>query len=508
MSALGVDILVFYGIGVLLFGSVASASAKQVSKKLKTSMDRQALQRENYERERRIVSEQLEKVFNEIIDGTNNIPIAFKNTQELVSCIDSLRMRILDDFTFEAFKSPTKLTEIQSEIQRYFRLASDIDQFIKILQKEESFGLDLHTLDALIKLVPSECTKLREELLNFKEIAVKAERTLKSEECDKQKLEELLQTTPIEFKELRNRISKRLLQLGRLKKVEASSIVKTQHSVRFGKAERKKMLLEEARNSAFVYYNKLTKISSEEAQKVKPLVEEIEKVEDINRVEILLDEIKLRYVRAREEYLKSEQLKEKIKHAYIAVPMPQVREEAERLLSKELVREDEYEEFINKVVSLGIETLENYQKMKRKAAEIVSKKLSDEGYSTLNEDLMDRLLQGDVVELKTPYGDDYALRVKLTDETLAVRFIRYVDSLENLSEYERQKDIEIGKKWCKTYEELRQILKQNGLLITNKHRIEPEEKFYYEKRAESQEQQKKAQQKIVQKNEQARRMSE
>ncbi len=86
MSALGVDVLIFYGIGLLLFGSVASASAKQVSKKLKTSMDRQALQRENYERERRIVSEQLEKVFNEIIEGINNIPIAFKNTQEHVSC--------------------------------------------------------------------------------------------------------------------------------------------------------------------------------------------------------------------------------------------------------------------------------------------------------------------------------------------------------------------------------------------------------------------------------------
>lgn len=503
MSVLGVDVLVFYGIGVLLFGSVASATAIQINRKLKTSMGRRELQkREIYERERKIVSEQLDKVFNEIVEGISKIPIAFKNTHELVSCIDSLRKRILDNFTFEAFKSQTNLSEIQAELQKYFKLASDIDQFIKILQREESFGLDLHTLDALLKLVPSECTKLREELLNFKEIALKVERTLKDEECDKQKLEELLQTTPIEFKELRNRISKRLLQLEHFQKAEASS------KVRFNKAERKKVLLEEARNSAFVYYDKLQKINSEEAQKVKPLIEEIERVEDINRVEVLLDEIKLRYIKAREEYLKSEQLKEKIKHAYIAVPLPQVKEEAERLLSKELVREDEYEEFMNKVISLGIQTLENYHKQQRKAAEIVAKKLSAEGYSTLNEDLMDKLLQGDVVELKTPYGDDYALRVKLTDETLAVRFIRYVDDLENLSEYERQKDIEIGKKWCKTYEELRQILKENGLLVSNKHRIEPEEKFYYEKRAESQEKQKKAQQKIDQKNEQARRLNE
>jgi len=101
------------------------------------------------------------------------------------------------------------------------------------------------------------------------------------------------------------------------------------------------------------------------------------------------------------------------------------------------------------------------------------------GYSVVKDDLMEELSMGKIVEIKTPFGEDYMLRLKYEDDGLKIMFVRYVEDEKNLSEYEKHKDIAIAKKWCSDYDKIKQLLSQEGIMIEDKIRIEPETRFYY-----------------------------
>ena len=88
------------------------------------------------------------------------------------------------------------------------------------------------------------------------------------------------------------------------------------------------------------------------------------------------------------------------------------------------------------------------------------------------------LKAGEVRMLSTPY-EGYKVRVKVgQDGTLATRLVRVVGSEEekaSISEYQKQADIEGGKKWCANLKQIHEALAKEGLPVKDIFRREPGE---------------------------------
>jgi len=105
------------------------------------------------------------------------------------------------------------------------------------------------------------------------------------------------------------------------------------------------------------------------------------------------------------------------------------------------------------------------------------------GYQIVNDEAIERLKKGEVVEINTPFGEDYVVRVRLDEKgILTLKFVRYVEDENNLSMYEKEKDKAIAKQWCNNQKEIIEFLKKNGIVLELKNIMEPEDRFYYEKK--------------------------
>ena len=490
MSVVGIDFLIFELVCHILFVAVCGAAAAKVGKKLSEVLEVDTNQKDplysNYRHERKVLSEQMEKAIAEVEDKLEKHKASFKNIKELLKILRSQRDKILNEFTPETLISQESRKKLESAVRDFFESVSNVHRFARILDIDSESGLSLETVESLLKILPQESIELRRELSDLKSILLRAENALKEEKLDKRALEELLESVPLAFKELRYRISKRLLIIDSMQNTNLPTIDQTK-SLSFHQAQCQRIALEESRNSAAMHYSKLEKVNREEAAKVQDLLQEALESQDVNRVQVIKEEIKLRYIKNKEKFLKSEELKERIKWAYASMPVEELRDEFEKLTSQDFVSEKQYDDFIKKMVQTYENVSKLYERYRQKLVQAVACELQKQGYSTMNEDAMERLLKGEVIELNTPFGEDYALRVKFDKNELLIRFVRYVDNENALTEYEKEKDIAIGKSWCATFENVKELLRQNGLLLENKYRVEPETKFYYERKTQTRE---------------------
>ncbi|MCR5219718.1 MAG: hypothetical protein K6E31_01825 [bacterium] len=112
-------------------------------------------------------------------------------------------------------------------------------------------------------------------------------------------------------------------------------------------------------------------------------------------------------------------------------------------------------------------------------AEKVERTLKQMGYTLMDEEGRPvELKAGEARLLSTPY-EGYRVRVKVgQDGAIATRLVRVVGSEEektSVSEYQKQADIEVGKKWCANLQQIHEKLAEEGLPVRDIFRKEPGE---------------------------------
>jgi len=244
--------------------------------------------------------------------------------------------------------------------------------------------------------------------------------------------------------------------------------------------------IENIKKEAKEYYEKLRKISEAEAERLKSLYEELIKSDDKFRINLILEEIKYVYARKKTQVVKSETLKEMISK-YLSEDVPQsLKEEIKAFLGREIVSEEEYKHLNSRITRHLMEKKERKSISKEdidKLSRFLSESLRKLGYQIVNDEAIERLKKGEVVEINTPFGEDYVVRIRLDEKgILTFKFVRYVEDENNLSMYEKEKDKAIAKQWCNNQKEIIEFLRSNGIALELKNIMEPEDRFYYEKK--------------------------
>ncbi len=416
------------------------------------------------------LNESLNTTIKEIQNRCDIYSKDFQHIHEFVDLLKNKKEKILKDFTFDVFNS--SLDWLNTEIQEFNEKSIKIRQFLKTLELEHKDGLTLQSYELLLKSLPEEFKRFKQEL-EKKALMIIDERIQAYQNSkDQQKLEELYYEIPSYFTEPRNKIANELLkkqfsEQKSLNKANQSQEILTKN-------------IKQLKSEVDKFYQKLLQISKSEADLVKSNYEESQESNDPTRIWYILKDIKIRYAKLKHQYIESEALKEDVKSTYLDIPIPEIKQAIEEFLNKEIVSKEDYNElmsFINETIQK-----EEEQEEKETMIHLIYENLRKLGYAVIDEDAMKKLQTGEVVEIQSPFGEEYVVRLKIEKDNINMRFVRYVEDENQLSNYEKEKDISIGKQWCKTYDNILKYLKDKGILLEEKYRVEPEEKFYYEKK--------------------------
>ena len=413
----------------------------------------------------------------------NRHPNMFKNIDEVVKPLEEYRDNFLASYTFEVFSSPNHTNWVDSKMQAFNDLVLKVKSFLKLIELETNSRKSLSTLKTILDNVPNGCDNLKREInsiileaKNFLEQVNEAKRSM-----DIEKLKDIY------YKEapsvwIEQELDKEKVQIANILLKDKFKQEQTkQKEIEIQKAKEE---IENIKQEAKNYYEKLSKILPSEADKLKNLYEELSNTSDRFRIENILNEIKFRYAKYKPKYVVSEVLKEDIKKYLNDDIGQELKDKVKRFLEKELVDKNEYDDLVKSITenTLAKQNEKRLKEEKEQMSKILSEKLRALGYQTVKEDAIEKLKNGEIVDIQTPYGEDYVLRVKLDEKgNLAFKFVRFVED-ENLSEYEKEKDKSIAKKWCSAQDELIELLRKEGIIIEAKNRVEPDQRFYYEKR--------------------------
>lgn len=145
-------------------------------------------------------------------------------------------------------------------------------------------------------------------------------------------------------------------------------------------------------------------------------------------------------------------------------------------LSSKFIEKEVFEDLQKKVFSLlnSVQKYIEYSKIKDSIKNNLKDILEKIGYEVIDSSIMEKLVNGEVIFIDLPYSQDYKVQVRLDENNqIYFRLVKFSDSTV-VTEYERQKDMEIAKQWCQDYDKILSLLKENGIYIDNIKRIEPE----------------------------------
>ncbi len=226
-----------------------------------------------------------------------------------------------------------------------------------------------------------------------------------------------------------------------------------------------------------------------------------ENLEDENseKLKLILSNIKLDYGKIKRDFINTILYKENLKSLLSLILDDKLKEEIEALLSKEIIKREEFNTISNKI---GNSIL--LQQQKSKLINSIKNSLIDLGYELFseNQEIVEKLERGEIIYLNSD-KKEYKIMLKMKNNLLSSRFVRVVGSekeKESISTYQKERDREEAKKWCKTYDKLVKLLEKEGIILNEKIRIEPmEQEISYivdEKFVTTQESSKKSQLKI------------
>jgi len=402
----------------------------------------------------------------------------FKHINELVEILEKFKDDFLSSCTLDILSSPMHTQWVDDKLNEFNVLVLNVKAFIKLLDLEIGEKAHIKALKGIVDMVPEECKNLKEEVEKYIEMGQEIERA--KEHMDIESLKKIYYELPA-FAKDKEEISNILLREELIKEKKKQEITLEKQAKIDEKDE-----IENIKKEANEYYEKLKKISDAEAERLKSLYEELIKSDDKFRINLILEEIKYVYARKKKQFVESETLKEMISK-YLSEDLPQsLKEEIKAFLGREIVSEEEYKHLNSRIIRHLMEKEERKSVSKGdidKFSRLLSESLRKLGYQIVNDEAIERLKKGEVVEINTPFGEDYVVRIRLDEKgTLAFKFVRYVEDENNLSMYEKEKDKAIAKQWCNNQKEIIEFLRNNGIVLELKNIMEPEDRFYYEKK--------------------------
>ncbi len=260
--------------------------------------------------------------------------------------------------------------------------------------------------------------------------------------------------------------------------------------------EQKKQLLQQINN----FYQKINQLDN--SYKIQTKLDNLDSIKDINNLRLIKEQISLEYYNLLNNITYTSAYKEKIKgysnvlesleniyktdinfkkyYSYYEAIFEKIRFKLSDVLNQKYITKQEAldieKEFLDTVSllekSIELEYLRDI--LKDKLNDI----LRDIGYSVIEQELIESFYKGEVIYIDTVYGPDYKVQAKFSDGELYLRLVRIFENqkdIENLSDYEKQRDFEIAKNWCNDLDKIIEKLKENGILMETIKRIEPSE---------------------------------
>ena len=225
----------------------------------------------------------------------------------------------------------------------------------------------------------------------------------------------------------------------------------------------------------------------DEAEFLKPLLEEAISCENAFRLGLIRDQVKKTYGSLKERKLLTELFKQELREL---LPVMRRLKNAqslivrmEELLVARSINREDFSTVYRKAKAILTTQIESL--IDDTVARKVENVLSEMGYTLILEnktephDSAAELRPGEFYHLESPY-EGYRVRVRVDGGKVSTRLVRVVGSEEEAksqNEYQRQKDEETGKKWCRDLEEIYGSLENEGIFIEQIHRKEPGEEL-------------------------------
>ena len=234
-----------------------------------------------------------------------------------------------------------------------------------------------------------------------------------------------------------------------------------------------------ARRRGVHYYERLRSLDPALAQENNALYAELQTTTDPYRASLLHNQLEYLYLTTLRTIEGQEKLKQDLAAAYAAMPVPELKAHLEALLSAPSISEAEAQAFLHKLAHAQPPPPSPSPEAQKEIFSRLFQQLSAAGYQLLSEDDLEAFLQGELVEVRTPFGAEYAVRARLEKDKLNLQFVKYRDSQDSPSDYEKRRDKEIAHRWCADYEKVQKLLAAEGIYAQTAHIIQPDEKLYY-----------------------------
>ncbi len=208
--------------------------------------------------------------------------------------------------------------------------------------------------------------------------------------------------------------------------------------------------------------NKITEENLLKISKIKNIPLEVLKTYPKESIKNLLEETNLILNKQKEEKRNTNLYKSYLKIFMKNISNETLKNKIQKTLDKDIINKNEFEELKEEILTL-MEN-ETTKKQEEEVKEEVINQLLLKGYIIENEN--NQILYIDTDDI------NYKIMMKIKNGKITSKFVKLVDK-ENYkpSEYERIKDTEKMKKWCSDFEQIKERLKEKGIVIKNKKTI-------------------------------------
>jgi len=423
--------------------------------------------------------------------------------EEVAELIEALRKRqgeVLRGLSYELYRQ-----RVQTELRGSGRYrgwdsmlsflrqveANLIEESVEALRREseevQHFALrlgrtslsDPGEVEALLRAVPSYAPRLRRSLQKrYQKLVLTPLRERLSALSPKTAQEfdarfaEAEEASPARFEKIVEEIETQILRLERER--YTSSLAPFARP-----AQSQDESLAYARKRGVHYYERLRSLDPALAQENNALYAELQTTTDPYRASLLHNQLEYLYLTTLRTIEGQEKLKQDLAAAYAAMPVPELKAHLEALLSAPAISEAEAQAFLHKLAHAQPPPPSPSPEAQKEIFSRLFQQLSAAGYQLLSEDDIEAFLQGELVEVRTPFGAEYAVRARLEKNKLNLQFVKYRDSQDSPSDYEKRRDKEIAHRWCADYEKVQKLLAAEGIYAQTAHIIQPDEKLYY-----------------------------
>ncbi|KJU87358.1 secreted protein [Candidatus Magnetobacterium bavaricum] len=244
---------------------------------------------------------------------------------------------------------------------------------------------------------------------------------------------------------------------------------------------------------ALRFYEQIKDMDQEYSRGLESLINELDECRYPQRLQLIRTTMKLHYGQIKELTADTNRFRDMLEkllhHASCHDGFAEVSPAIEALFSQKYISKEQYNsavaaltEFVMRAEErlarqrLILQLKDNIESLGYTLA--TGDKADSSDIKTLTSDLLMRIESEEVVYLDTQWAG-YKVMLKLNKDTeLTTRLVRVVrthQETQDISTNQRQRDSEIGKKWCEDYDRFLEKLQQDQLFIGIKLRKEPQE---------------------------------